>query len=642
MEKNADVHGDPVGSDASGAETGDAPAAGVGKGTAEKCTNTSEARLTTLLENDSCWNNSTAEDPPGAPHVKPPAARCDLAEVLQVQDAGKGGESSGEQAISNGMGSGTNKEGGASNLVNKRTDGPSSGVDGKESETSTFAEPGGTSPEDPSAPRAPHARHAPHALSEGLASGSDPDSNRDPDASLGGCESRSLDSLDESFSKLNSCPSSDLNSEGPEERSEPGLALFGLDEAKASCAKDRAAGQSIYHIKWIKWREESTPIITQNENGPCPLLAIMNVLLLAWKVKMPPMMEIITAEQLMEYLGDYILETKPKEISEAQRLNYEQNMSDAMAVLHKLQTGLDVNVKFTGVRVFEYTPECIVFDLLDIPLYHGWLVDPQMHDIVKAVGNCSYNQLVEKIISCKQSDNSELAGEGIVAEQFLNSTATQLTYHGLCELTATVQEGELCVFFRNNHFSTMIKYKGQLYLLVTDQGFLTEEKVVWESLHNVDGDGNFCDSEFRLRPPSDPETVYRGQQDQIDQDYLMALSLQQEQQSQDLQWEQLPGISDLELAKKLQEEEDRRASQYYQEQEQEQAAAAQAQAQQEVAVADEADRGAAGSGGPAGGAGTVATAAAAGQATASPGKQSSGTERKAKKEAKEKDKCVIL
>lgn len=57
---------------------------------------------------------------------------------------------------------------------------------------------------------------------------------------------------------------------------------------------------------------------------------------------------------------------------------YFQNMSDAMAILHKLQTGLDVNVRFTGVRVFEYTPECIVFDLLDIPLYHGWLVDPQV------------------------------------------------------------------------------------------------------------------------------------------------------------------------------------------------------------------------------------------------------------------------
>ncbi|XP_066557401.1 ubiquitin carboxyl-terminal hydrolase MINDY-2 isoform X2 [Amia ocellicauda] len=440
-------------------------------------------------------------------------------------------------------------------------------------------------------------------------------------------ESRSIDSL-ESFSNLHSCPSSDLTSEGAEDRVL--ASALQSDELGAGGAqlavpvKDRGAGQSVYHIKWIKWKEESTPIITQNENGPCPLLAIMNVLLLAWKVKMPPMMEIITAEQLMEYLGDYILDAKPKEISEAQRLNYEQNMSDAMAVLHKLQTGLDVNVRFTGVRVFEYTPECIVFDLLDIPLYHGWLVDPQMSDIVKAVGNCSYNQLVEKIISCKQSDNSELAGEGFVAEQFLHNTATQLTYHGLCELTSTVQEGELCVFFRNNHFSTMTKYKGQLYLLVTDQGFLTEEKVVWESLHNVDGDGNFCDSEFHLRPPSDPETVYRGQQDQIDQDYLMALSLQQEQQSQDLNWEQIPeGISDLELAKKLQEEEDRRASQFYQEQEQAQAAAAQGQGAQQ----------------PQG-------AAAAAGAAPSAGKPSGGSERKQKKELKEKekekDRCVLL
>nr|XP_027778814.1 ubiquitin carboxyl-terminal hydrolase MINDY-2 [Marmota flaviventris] len=456
-------------------------------------------------------------------------------------------------------------------------------------------------------------------------------------------ESPSLDSL-ESFSNLHSFPSSsEFNSEEGSENKVPeeeeGAAV--LPRAAPLCreeeedtaqvlaaSKERFPGQSVYHIKWIQWKEENTPIITQNENGPCPLLAILNVLLLAWKVKLPPMMEIITAEQLMEYLGDYMLDSKPKEISEIQRLNYEQNMSDAMAILHKLQTGLDVNVRFTGVRVFEYTPECIVFDLLDIPLYHGWLVDPQIDDIVKAVGNCSYNQLVEKIISCKQSDNSELVSEGFVAEQFLNNTATQLTYHGLCELTSTVQEGELCVFFRNNHFSTMTKYKGQLYLLVTDQGFLTEEKVVWESLHNVDGDGNFCDSEFHLRPPSDPETVYKGQQDQIDQDYLMALSLQQEQQSQEMNWEQIPeGISDLELAKKLQEEEDRRASQYYQEQEQAAAAAAAATTT----------------------ANTQAQLGQPAQASPSSGRQSGNSERK-RKEPREKDKekekeknsCVIL
>lgn len=65
----------------------------------------------------------------------------------------------------------------------------------------------------------------------------------------------------------------------------------------------------------------------------------------------------------------------------------------------------------------------------------------------------------------------------------------------------------------------------------------------------------------------------------------MALSLQQEQQSQDINWEQMPeGISDLELAKKLQEEEDRRASQYYQEQEQAAAAAAATAATAQVQV----------------------------------------------------------
>ena len=39
-----------------------------------------------------------------------------------------------------------------------------------------------------------------------------------------------------------------------------------------------------YHIKWIDWFEEKIPIITQNKNGPCPLLAIFNVLLLSKRV----------------------------------------------------------------------------------------------------------------------------------------------------------------------------------------------------------------------------------------------------------------------------------------------------------------------------------------------------------------------
>lgn len=67
---------------------------------------------------------------------------------------------------------------------------------------------------------------------------------------------------------------------------------------------------------------------------------------------------------------------------------------------------------FYRVKDFEYTPECIIFDLLNIPLYHGWLVDPQCHETVIALGSLGYNQVVEKIILNKCSSKIDLVTEG--------------------------------------------------------------------------------------------------------------------------------------------------------------------------------------------------------------------------------------
>lgn len=303
MEKNAILHRDADGSPLCATiagEMGDVAVVGGVKGTAEKCRH-SEASLTTLV-NVSCNNSTTNVSVPIADNGIPSVGKTDapgVIEVLRVQeekkDTAAGGLCSGSgDQISNGMGhdsvlAAEDSEGGASKLVNNKTDGPSSvpaeevtdvqaGVLAcEESEPTKLVKPTHLCPDNAITE---HVKSADRTLSEGgLPSGSD------PDPSLGG-ESRSIDSL-ESFSNLNSCPSSDPNSEGLEDR---GLALalqseYGADGTKAPYAKDRAAGQSIYHIKWIKWREENTPIITQNENGPCPLLAIMNVLLLAWKVK---------------------------------------------------------------------------------------------------------------------------------------------------------------------------------------------------------------------------------------------------------------------------------------------------------------------------------------------------------------------
>ncbi|KAK3102027.1 hypothetical protein FSP39_008212 [Pinctada imbricata] len=354
------------------------------------------------------------------------------------------------------------------------------------------------------------------------------------------------------------------------------LAMDAMAAAICDDTEGNQEGPNVYQVKWINFKSKEVPIITQNENGPCPLLAIMNVLLVKGKVRLTIGTEIITAEQLMTHLGECILENAPKNSPEAIVLNYEQNMHDAMAVIHKLQTGLDVNVKFTGVRDFEYTPECIIFDLLVISLYHGWLVDPQDQKTVDAVGTCSYNQLVEKIITNRTSDKESLVTEALLAEAFLDKTASQLTYHGLCELSACVKEDELCVFFRNNHFSTMYRHKNELFLLVTDQGFLNESNVVWETLGNVEGDGYFVDANFHTytkpAPSSEPvipSDVHVGTEEQVDHDYLLAMSLQQEQQITDpeLAWEQSKQqqqqmqLSDQELAARLQAEEDERAAQ---------------------------------------------------------------------------------
>uniref|UniRef100_A0A8W8MT13 Ubiquitin carboxyl-terminal hydrolase n=1 Tax=Magallana gigas TaxID=29159 RepID=A0A8W8MT13_MAGGI len=147
--------------------------------------------------------------------------------------------------------------------------------------------------------------------------------------------------------------------------------------------------------------------------------------------------------------------------------------------------------------------------------------------------------------------------------------------------------------------------QNELFVLVTDQGFLNEKNVVWETLNNVEGDGYFVDAQFHTytKPPPiseslAPPPVPPGSEEQVDQDYLLAMSLQQEQQMTDeeLAWKhsQQPQehaqISDHELAARLQAEEDERAMRAMNEQQQRQQQQ-QPQGQRSAAAAPGASRG---------------------------------------------------
>uniref|UniRef100_A0A0R0KQB7 MINDY deubiquitinase domain-containing protein n=1 Tax=Glycine max TaxID=3847 RepID=A0A0R0KQB7_SOYBN len=79
--------------------------------------------------------------------------------------------------------------------------------------------------------------------------------------------------------------------------------------------------------------------------------------------------------------------------------NQQQNIADAIDLLPRLATGIDVNIKFRRIADFEFTRECAIFDLLDIPLYHGWMVDPQDYYTANAIGSKSYNALMGELVS---------------------------------------------------------------------------------------------------------------------------------------------------------------------------------------------------------------------------------------------------
>ncbi|GAV07081.1 hypothetical protein RvY_16963 [Ramazzottius varieornatus] len=344
---------------------------------------------------------------------------------------------------------------------------------------------------------------------------------------------------------------------------------------------DTPVEECIYQIKWTAFQNKDVPIVTQNKNGPCPLISLVNALLLSKRLNLSEGIEYQSGENLMSQLAAMVLESVPEKVTEEVRRNYEQNIQDALAILPKLQTGLDINVHFGGPRRYEFTQDTLLFDVLDVPLVHGWICDKEDEAAVVVEKHGSYNRLVEFIIMGKASDNCDTAGEALLAEDWLERTQTQLTYPGLVALVDCLQPDRPCVLFRNNHFSTIIKHDEQIYALVTDQGYATVADCVWEQLSNVEGNTDFFDDKFRPRVctksvPNTPSVFDARKQEELD--FQLALSLSQsetvgrvlhdgriidraEMEKENVEvepkdQEMSPALSDYELAKSLQAVED--------------------------------------------------------------------------------------
>ncbi|XP_022922260.1 ubiquitin carboxyl-terminal hydrolase MINDY-1-like [Cucurbita moschata] len=159
--------------------------------------------------------------------------------------------------------------------------------------------------------------------------------------------------------------------------------------------------ECVYKTKAIQFLGRPTPIVLQNDNGPCPLLAICNVLLLRNNLNLGPDATEVSQEKLLSLVAERLIDSNSNVDNKDAGFveNQQQNIADAIDLLPRLATGIDVNIKFRRIDDFEFTPECAIFDLLDIPLYHGWIVDSQDHDTANAIGSKSYNAIMEELVA---------------------------------------------------------------------------------------------------------------------------------------------------------------------------------------------------------------------------------------------------
>jgi len=267
-------------------------------------------------------------------------------------------------------------------------------------------------------------------------------------------------------------------------------------------------GEQVYRLKSVRYQNSARKILLQNENGPCPLLAASNALLLRGVITLPPSCirngmaslydvvnmlgmkamnhprlqaeesqnraaataaaavppspsevrptrDAIEATTIVESVQTQTRQQKlqqqeqtqqsvtsepapapelaeetdpisakkqpprqpqqepPSKLEDATASNNNSAaccaeqfiFSEVLDIIPTLQDGMDVNPRFTSdVTGYEYTKQLNAFDLLNVELVHGWLIDPEQEKaLYDIVGNRTYNESIELVIQGQEA-----------------------------------------------------------------------------------------------------------------------------------------------------------------------------------------------------------------------------------------------
>lgn len=377
-------------------------------------------------------------------------------------------------------------------------------------------------------------------------------------------------------------------------------------------------GQSeTYQVKKIHWHDDTStsnprtsPILVQNKNGPCPLVALVNALTLTTPADMPDTALVQVLRSREQVSLNLLLDAVFDELMSPRRTSSEDalpDVSDLYSFLQSLQTGMNVNPRFVPTPemmtaykrtslthldpaergdfipgTFENTMEMSLYAAFSIPLIHGWLPsrsDPAYEALERR--GASYEEAQNLLFREEELDDklsnpngglseteAQLYQDIMAIKMFLAESATQLTPWGIGVIAKAMRPGTFAILFRNDHFSTLYCHPQttKLLSLVTDAGYGSHAEVVWESLVDVNGERTeYLSGDFRVvgaggaapaGSPDDIGTSSGGSEWRTVQGKRGKGREQEEQEPTSPKHEQED--RDLALAMQLQEEEEQR------------------------------------------------------------------------------------
>jgi len=159
-----------------------------------------------------------------------------------------------------------------------------------------------------------------------------------------------------------------------------------------------------YKLKKIQFRNKDHHILLQNENGPCPLLAAANALLLRGSLRLPKNCIHVGSATL-----DNVCNALAEHAIAYSGVNNNFQLNELLELFPTLQDGMDINPKFTeGPTGYEYTAQMSAFDMLQIELVHGWLLDTNENErnelLYQCMKNRTYNQLLDSVIRGQEAE----------------------------------------------------------------------------------------------------------------------------------------------------------------------------------------------------------------------------------------------